>query len=131
LRVVSIVFPPINHSLTEAPLAWGKDEPGTQYGFEPEVGMCFSLLSILLTVVVVQIQHVYFSGFKNKDVAFFHADSKTLITADLIFNLPGKEQYSTTKTWLPLFGLGLNPSSFFHRFMIKGLGKDVECVYNT
>jgi hypothetical protein len=34
----------------------------------------------------------YFSGFKNKDVAFFHSTSKTLITADLIFNLPATEQ---------------------------------------
>ena len=36
----------------------------------------------------------YFSGFKNKDVAFFHKGSKTLIEADLLFNLPGNEQVS-------------------------------------
>jgi hypothetical protein len=34
----------------------------------------------------------YFSGFKNKDVAFLHAPSKTLMVADLIFNLPATEQ---------------------------------------
>ena len=34
----------------------------------------------------------YFSGFRNKDVAFLHAPSKTLIVADLIFNLPATEQ---------------------------------------
>jgi len=33
----------------------------------------------------------YFSGFGNKDVAFFHEPSKSLITADLIFNLPANE----------------------------------------
>jgi hypothetical protein len=34
----------------------------------------------------------YFSGFKNKDIAFLHAPSKTLMVADLIFNLPATEQ---------------------------------------
>ena len=34
----------------------------------------------------------YFSGFKNKDVAFFHPASKSLIEADLLFNLPPTEQ---------------------------------------
>jgi hypothetical protein len=34
----------------------------------------------------------YFSGFQNKDVAFLHKTSKTLIVADLLMNLPAKEQ---------------------------------------
>jgi len=34
----------------------------------------------------------FFSGFKNKDVAFFHPESKTMIQADLLFNLPAYEQ---------------------------------------
>lgn len=34
----------------------------------------------------------YFSGFKNKDVAFFHKESKSLIEADLLLNLPCNEQ---------------------------------------
>jgi len=34
----------------------------------------------------------YFSGFRNKDVAFFHVASKSLIEADLLFNLPANEQ---------------------------------------
>jgi len=37
----------------------------------------------------------YFSGHKNKDVAFFHQASKTLIQADLLFNLPPYEQVNT------------------------------------
>ncbi|KAF9028771.1 hypothetical protein BDZ89DRAFT_1133398 [Hymenopellis radicata] len=49
---------------------WGKDPPDTKYGFEDDI------------------QHCYFSGFVNKDVAFFHPASKTLIEADLLFNLP-------------------------------------------
>ncbi|KAJ7167360.1 hypothetical protein C8R43DRAFT_985050 [Mycena crocata] len=36
----------------------------------------------------------YFSGFANKDVAWFHAASKTLIVADSLFNIPATEQYS-------------------------------------
>lgn len=34
----------------------------------------------------------FFSGFKNKDVAFFHPESKVMVEADLLFNLPGNEQ---------------------------------------
>lgn len=36
----------------------------------------------------------YFSGFRNKDVAFLHIASRTLIQADLLFNLPATEQVS-------------------------------------
>jgi len=36
----------------------------------------------------------YFSGFTNKDVAFFHPASKTMVQADLLFNLPCTEQVS-------------------------------------
>lgn len=44
----------------------------------------------------------YFSGFKNKDVAFLHRPSKTLIEADLLMNLPCKEQvkYPRSLAWL-------------------------------
>jgi hypothetical protein len=34
----------------------------------------------------------YFSGHRNKEVAYFHSASKTLIEADLLFNLPANEQ---------------------------------------
>jgi len=34
----------------------------------------------------------FFPGFLTKEVAFFHKDSKSLIEADLLFNLPPKEQ---------------------------------------
>ncbi|KAJ6487106.1 hypothetical protein C8R47DRAFT_515555 [Mycena vitilis] len=55
---------------------WGRDAPETKYGFEDDIQAC------------------YFSGHKNKDVAFFHPRSGTLVTADLVINLPGTEQYS-------------------------------------
>lgn len=42
--------------------------------------------------MVYSLRSSYFSGFKNKDVAFLHAPSKTLMVADLIFNLPAMEQ---------------------------------------
>ena len=40
--------------------------------------------------------HSYFAGHKNKDVAFLHIASRTLVTADLFFNFPATEQYSKT-----------------------------------
>jgi len=72
--------------------AYGKDAPETKYGFEPEI------------------QAHYFAAHPNQDVAFLHGPSKTLIEADLLFNLPGKEQYSKTK----------NPNSFAIRWSSFG-----------
>jgi len=85
--------------------AWGRDPPKT-YGFEDELDYC------------------YFSGFKNKDVAFLHKSSKTLIEADLLFNLPCNEQYSKTKTSNMFLGIGLGPSSWFHSQLVGSLGTD-------
>jgi hypothetical protein len=89
--------------------AWGKDASGTKYGFEQEI------------------QHIYFTGHVNKDVAFYHADSKTLIEADLLLNLPATEQYSQTKSWLPLVGFGLYPGSAIQKFFVtKGMTNNFE-----
>lgn len=41
-----------------------------------------------------EIDTQYFAGFGNKDLALLHKKSKTLIQADLLFNLPGYEQYA-------------------------------------
>ncbi|KAF7348520.1 hypothetical protein MVEN_01369500 [Mycena venus] len=91
--------------------AYGKDAPDTKYGFEDEIYAC------------------YFSGFANKDVAWFHASSKTLIVADLLFNLPGNEQYSKSKTKakVPIFGK-LDPWGSVHKHFVWGQGKDKACV---
>ncbi|KAJ7253685.1 hypothetical protein B0H12DRAFT_1116186 [Mycena haematopus] len=87
--------------------AYGKDTPDTKYGFEDEIYAC------------------YFSGFANKDVAWFHASSKTLIVADLLFNLPGNEQYSKSKSnaKVPIFGK-LDPWGSVHKRFVWGQGKD-------
>lgn len=91
---------------------WGRDPPGTKYGFENEVSDNNNLnpmKKFTLTpdshkdrTLVIEIlasrshSHVflksYFSGYNNKDVAFFHKESKTLLEADLLFNLPPYEQ---------------------------------------
>lgn len=87
--------------------AFGKDEPGTTYGYEPELTEC------------------YFSGFQNKDVAFYHVASKSLIVADLLFNLPAKEQYSKSKhSPNSIFASWLNPWAGFHKTFINGVVTD-------
>ncbi|KAF7980267.1 hypothetical protein HWV62_39017 [Athelia sp. TMB] len=68
---------------------------------------------------------IFFSGFKNKDVAFFHMESKTLIQADLLFNLPANEQYS--KSTFPAFGR-MGPSSWLHQKAVTSLGVDKEAM---
>ncbi|OBZ77223.1 hypothetical protein A0H81_02597 [Grifola frondosa] len=46
-----------------------------------------------------EIHHCDFSGHQNKDIAFYHVASKTVIAADLLMNLPGKEQvYTASKS---------------------------------
>ncbi|KAF9644252.1 hypothetical protein BDM02DRAFT_3122223 [Thelephora ganbajun] len=71
------------------------------------------------------IEAVYFSGFSKKDVAWFHKASKTLIVADLIFNLPANEQYSKSKQRKTGFlTKKLNPYAEFHKKFIWGESKD-------
>nr|GAT54806.1 predicted protein [Mycena chlorophos] len=86
---------------------WGRDPPETKYGFEDEIHAC------------------YFSGFKNKDVAFFHAASNSLIQADLLFNLPCTEQYSKTKSSgaVPFLG-AFGPTSWLQQKFAGAMGED-------
>jgi hypothetical protein len=80
-------------------------------------------------MIQTQIEAVYFSGFSKKDVAWFHKSSKTLIVADLIFNLPATEQYSKSKQRKTgLFTKKLNPYTEFHKNFIWGESKDKACV---
>ncbi|KAF7430455.1 hypothetical protein PC9H_006162 [Pleurotus ostreatus] len=73
------------------------------------------------------IQHCYFSGFKNRDVAFFHADSKVMVEADLLFNLPATEQYSksTSSGYVPSWGQ-INPWNWMHPKLVWQLGENKE-----
>ena len=41
-------------------------------------------------------EYEYVDSHQNKELVFFHKPSKTLIEADLLFNLPAIEQYSKT-----------------------------------
>ncbi|KAH7917921.1 hypothetical protein BV22DRAFT_1025496, partial [Leucogyrophana mollusca] len=86
---------------------WGRDPPDTKYGFEDEV------------------QHCYFSGYKNKDVAFLHVASKTLVEADLLLNLPATEQYSKSSSWV--FG-NVKPNSWLHRNVVQSQAVDLEAM---
>jgi len=87
--------------------SWGKDAPDTKYGFEDDIKWCF------------------FPGFTTKEVAFFHKDSKSLIEADLLFNLPPKEQYSKSKKMtFPLLSGFINPWSYAHKRVVWLAGKN-------
>ncbi|KAF9033993.1 hypothetical protein BDZ89DRAFT_1012174 [Hymenopellis radicata] len=91
--------------------AYGADPEGTEYGYEAEI------------------KALYFSGFANKDVAFYHIASKTLVVADLLFNLPGTEQYSKSKqsSKVPLVGK-IDPFGGLEKRMLWALGKDKDAM---
>ncbi|KAJ3558087.1 hypothetical protein NM688_g1124 [Phlebia brevispora] len=78
---------------------FSSSKPDQVFGFEKEIDYC------------------YFSGYKNKDVAYYHRASKTVIAADLIFNLPGTEQYAFAKLPAPYFPFAshLSPFAWFHK----------------
>ena len=119
--------------------AYGKDPAGTKYGFEDEVNAWYVAKHLPRDDPFVDLRSKsYFSGFINKDVAFNHIESKSLIVADLLFNLPANEQYSksTTSTSWPIsmvsgvfgmFGFGnLSPYSWGHKRFVWSAGKDKE-----
>ncbi|PPQ87570.1 hypothetical protein CVT25_005826 [Psilocybe cyanescens] len=90
---------------------WGRDSPETKYGFEGDI------------------EHCYFSGFKNKDVAFLHKPSKSLIEADLLMNLPGKEQYSKAKEAPQWFKFNISPAStWLYPKLVWSLGEDKDAM---
>jgi hypothetical protein len=43
-----------------------------------------------------EFEYEFVDAHRNKELVFFHKPSKTLIEADLLFNLPAREQYSKT-----------------------------------
>ncbi|KAF7974986.1 hypothetical protein HWV62_10739 [Athelia sp. TMB] len=91
--------------------AYGFDPEGTKYGFEDEIDAC------------------YFHGIVTKDVAWLHKPSKTLVEADLLVNLPAKEQYSKTKTSpkVPLIG-SLDPFGKLQKHYVSNQVKDTNLL---
>ncbi|KAA1479350.1 hypothetical protein DENSPDRAFT_886669 [Dentipellis sp. KUC8613] len=89
---------------------WGDKNLNPKFGFEDEILSC------------------YFSGFKNKDVAFCHVASKTLIEADLLFNMPPTEQYAHAWFSGGLPFMKVTPWSSFHATMTKNLSVDNEAM---
>ncbi|CRG87633.1 Pyrolysin [Talaromyces islandicus] len=69
----------------------------------------------------------YVDGHGNKEIVFLHKPTKTMIQADLIFNLPAKEQYSRTnesptsgiwtKIFSPLISANPPPATWHKRFV--------------
>lgn len=90
---------------------WADNAREPTFGFEDDIKAC------------------YFSGFKKRDVAFFHPASKSLIEADLVFNLPGTEQYSKSSSSgrIPFISK-MNPYSGVAQSMAKGAADDKEAM---
>ncbi|KAI0790430.1 hypothetical protein C8Q75DRAFT_115771 [Abortiporus biennis] len=89
---------------------YGVDDP--KFGFEEDI------------------DSLYFSGFSKKDVAWLHKPSKSLIVADLIFNLPANEQYSKSKSSpkVAFFFPKFEPYSKFHQDFVWKEGKNKEAM---
>ncbi|KAJ3278696.1 hypothetical protein HK104_002101 [Borealophlyctis nickersoniae] len=88
--------------------------PHTTYGWESEI------------------DHHYLPGSANKDLLLFHRPTRTLLTADLFFNLPAREQYSAepSKGGL-LTGLAsrwARPESMGHKVMVWLMARDKKDV---
>jgi hypothetical protein len=71
---------------------FGKDPAGTRYGFDDEVGFTSTLTSFYAEHGIAQIQHVFFSGHRKGDVAFFHPASRSLMVQDLLMSQPGADE---------------------------------------
>lgn len=111
-KVIGVEGLEAKHKDLEFAGLYGRDPEGTEYGFEDEI------------------QAQYFPTFANRDVVFHHIDTKTLITADLLFNLPPDEQYAATPAGratsrIPFLMMAVNrlkPSSWLHRAFIGAAG---------
>ncbi|KAJ8098658.1 hypothetical protein POJ06DRAFT_212793 [Lipomyces tetrasporus] len=71
---------------------------------------------------------VYLPSHQSKELVTYHVPTKTLIEADLLFNLPAIEQYSKSPTnpksgFTRLFN-AFHPESSWHKRMVSGALKD-------
>ncbi|TIB72074.1 hypothetical protein E3Q18_03688 [Wallemia mellicola] len=96
---------------------YGQEPADKKVGYEPEI------------------QVVWFDKFINRDLAFFHQPTKTLVQADLLFNLPGYEQYSNSEEsaepWVP-FVQNFRPGTLTHRIAAMAMSKndaEIKKVY--
>ncbi|KAK4046668.1 hypothetical protein OIO90_006480 [Microbotryomycetes sp. JL221] len=62
----------------------------------------------------------------NEDIAFLHTPTKTLIQADLMFNLPPTEQYSKSskRSWFPLLSSQFTADGAGHKRLLNMIAKD-------
>ncbi|TIB39473.1 hypothetical protein E3P86_01115 [Wallemia ichthyophaga] len=97
---------------------YGKNSSEEKVGYEPEM------------------QAVWFDKYINRDLAFFHQPTKTLVQADLLMNLPANEQYSKSDTssvpWFPFVG-NIRPGTLTHRIAAMAMSKneaEIKQVYD-
>lgn len=102
----------------------GGDEQ--KYGFEPEVSLHtgdhhFTVSS--LTVRQISLHSI--TQHTNHELVAIHHPSKTLMEADLMFNLPANEQYSRSKQPFLWRATGMSklmqPGSSAHDAMVSGI----------
>ncbi|KAI0646600.1 hypothetical protein C8Q79DRAFT_1010202 [Trametes meyenii] len=104
---------PENLNLKKVVEGWQLDavfsdkEPSIKFGFEDEIDYC------------------YFSGFSNKDIAFYHKASKTALAADLLMNNPPIEQFSKSPLSPKSFLISaMNPRGWQFRWFVWMKEKD-------
>ncbi|KAI0711492.1 hypothetical protein C8Q76DRAFT_60115 [Earliella scabrosa] len=91
--------------------AFSASNPNPTLGFEDEIETCF------------------FSGFVNKDTAYYHKPSKTVIGADLLFNNPPTEQFSkSTESPHSLLFSRMNPTGWQQRLFIWSKQENKEAL---
>ncbi|KAI8590323.1 hypothetical protein BDZ88DRAFT_414930 [Geranomyces variabilis] len=104
-KVIGVKGLPQKHKSISFDGVMGVDDPKTTvYGFENDLA------------------YRHFGASRNQDTAYFHKDTKTLIQADLMFNLPPTEQYPGGGNFgfLTRFVHGfLKPETATHKFFTK------------
>ncbi|KAH7097946.1 hypothetical protein BKA62DRAFT_410154 [Auriculariales sp. MPI-PUGE-AT-0066] len=80
------------------------DASETKYGFEDEIAS------------------IPFYGHSRSALAFYHTATKSLVQADLLFNLPARESFSAIKQTgsIPLLTSQFKPGAFLHQQTVSG-----------
>lgn len=135
-RVRLIIAPDLAHYLSVS--AWSRAFPEAKcIGVEGHAAKCpdvkwdllFSASTDAAAVarrygVEGQLAFRYFHGFKGRDLVTFHAASRSIVEADLVFNLPAREQYGgVAPTGLGGWMNVLRKDSVWSRRILWALGK--------